>query len=226
VTALGNRSRIGAVTLAWRSLPAAQRAMLIALGALLLLVQVDQPYGRIAWLHHVPTALVLLASPWLLRRWPLSTASLACIVGFLALHTIGGRWTYSAVPYDEAARWLTGTSISEAFGFTRNHYDRLVHLSYGLLAIVPMREALVRHFGVAPRVALYFAFESVFAVSALYEIFEWLLTIAAAGPTADAYNGQQGDIWDAQKDMGLAVLGAALMAGILLLRREPQGPRP
>lgn len=192
--------------------------MLAALGALLLLVQIDQPYGRIAWLHHVPTALVLLASPWLLRRWPLSDRSLLCIILFLALHTIGGRWTYSAVPYDEAARWLTGTSVSEAFGFGRNHYDRLVHFSYGLLAVRPMREMLERHFAIPPRIALYFAFESVFAVSALYEIFEWLLTIAVAGPTADAYNGQQGDIWDAQKDMALAVLGAAVMTAIQLVR--------
>jgi putative membrane protein len=192
--------------------------MLAALAALLLLVQVDQPYPQIAWLHHVPTALALLASPWLLRRWPLSSAALLCIILFLALHTIGGRWTYSAVPYDDAARWLTGTSISEAFGFTRNHYDRLVHFSYGLLAVLPMREVLVRHLSVSPRLALYLAFESVFAASALYEIVEWLLTIAVAGPTADAYNGQQGDIWDAQKDMALAVLGAAIMVGIQLWR--------
>jgi putative membrane protein len=216
--ARNGRARGGALAIAWQQLPRAQRIMLIALGALLLLVQVDQPYGRIAWLHHVPTALVLLASPWLLRRWPLSNFSLGCIILFLALHTIGGRWTYSAVPYDEVAVWLTGTSISEAFGFTRNHYDRLVHLSYGLLAIVPIREMLARHLAVLPRVALYFAFESVFAVSALYEIIEWLLTIAVAGPMADAYNGQQGDIWDAQKDMGLAVLGAAIMTAIQLLR--------
>ena len=208
--------------MAWLELPRPQKAMLVALGALLLLVQLDQPFPQIAWLHHVPTALALLASLWLLRRWPLSNASLGCITLFLALHTIGGRWTYSAVPYDELARWLAGTSISEAFGFTRNHYDRLVHFAYGLLAIVPVREILVRHLAVPSRVALYLAFESVFAVSALYEIFEWLLTIAVAGPTADAYNGQQGDIWDAQKDMGLAVTGAAIMTGILLWK----GQRP
>jgi putative membrane protein len=193
--------------------------MLLALGALLLLVQIRQPYPSVAWLHHVPTALALLASTWLLRRWPLSSRSLFCIVLFLALHTIGGRWTYSAVPYDGVARWLTGTSVSEAFGFGRNHYDRLVHFSYGLLAVLPVREMLVRHLGVTPRLALYLAFESVFAVSALYEIVEWLFAIAVAGPTADAYNGQQGDMWDAQKDMALAVLGAALTVALLLARR-------
>jgi putative membrane protein len=159
----------------------------------------------------MPTAGLLLASPWLLNRWPLSTASLACIILFLALHTIGGRYSYSAVPYDEIARALTGTSISEAFGFSRNHWDRLVHLSYGLLAVPPVRELLERHLGVVPRMALYFAAESVFAVSAFYEIVEWLMTLLVAGPTAYAYNGQQGDMWDAQKDMALAGLGALIM---------------
>ena len=206
----------------WLGLERRQQAMLAGLGVLLLLVQIDQPYPSTAWLHHVPTFLALAAAPWLLRRWPLSDAALGCIILFLALHTIGGRYTYSAVPYDQLARMLTGTSISEAFGFARNHYDRLVHLAYGLLAIVPVREALERHFGIAPRVALYIALESVVAVSALYEIFEWLLTLAVAGPTAAAYNGQQGDIWDAQKDMALAATGALLTLALLRWRRGRQ----
>src|SRR5688572_7955703 len=164
----------------WLGLERRQQAMLAGLGALLLLVQIDQPYPDTAWLHHLPTLLALVAALWLLRRWPLSDAALGCIVLFLALHTIGGRYTYSAVPYDQLVRMLTGTGVSEAFGFARNHYDRLVHLAYGLLAIVPVREALERHFGMAPRVALYIALESVVAVSALYEIFEWLLTLGVA----------------------------------------------
>jgi putative membrane protein len=168
----------------------------------------------------LPTLLVLLAAPFALRRWPLSNAALACFVLFLALHTIGGRYTYSAVPYDQVARALAGTSISEAFGLSRNHYDRLVHLSYGLLAILPVREALERHFGLSRRVALYIAFESVLAVSAVYEIVEWLLTLAAAGPTAAAYNGQQGDIWDAQKDMALAAAGALIALAVSCWRRR------
>lgn len=194
--------------------------MLGALGALLLACQIDQPFPQTAWLHHFPTLIVLLAAPFALRRWPISNGALACLAGFLALHTIGGRYTYSAVPYDQLARTLTGTSISEAFGWSRNHYDRLVHLSYGSLTVLPIREALERHLGLSRRVALYIAFESVLAVSAVYEIFEWLLTLAAAGPTAAAYNGQQGDIWDAQKDMALAGIGASIALAASLRRRR------
>ena len=61
--------------------------------------------------------------------------------------------------------------------------------------------------------------EFVLACSCLYEIFEWLLTIVAAGPMADDYNGQQGDIWDSQKDMALAAAGAVTSSAILIFRR-------
>lgn len=206
-----------------KALPPPQRSILGSLAVLLLLAQVGQPFPETAWLHHLPTLALLIAAPFLLRRWPMSIAAVACVAGFFALHTIGGRWTYTEVPYDAAAQALLGTSVTDLFGFTRNHYDRLVHFGYGLLIVLPVEEALERHLRVSPRLARYIAFESVLAASALYEIFEWALTLAAAGATADAYNGQQGDIWDAQKDMALAALGAALMLGGQWLGRRRHG---
>ena len=204
---------------AWGSLPAVQRAMLIGLAVLLVLAQVRQPYPEVAPLHHLPTLALLLAAPWLLRRWPLSSGAVACVALFFALHTIGGRYTYTEVPYDAVAQALLGTSLSELLGWSRNHYDRLVHLAYGLLAVLPVSEALRRHRGIPPRMALYIAVESVLAVSLLYEVFEWLLTLTMRGEVADAYNGQQGDIWDAQKDMALAAAGALSAALVLRMRR-------
>lgn len=208
------------MTDAWRALPGRQRLMLAGLAILLVLVQVGQPFPRTAPLHHLPTLALLLAAPFLLRRRPLSDKALACVVLFFVLHTIGGRYTYTNVPYDAWARTLSGHTLSELFGWSRNHYDRLVHFGYGLLAVLPLREALRRHAGLGRRTSLYFAVESVLAVSALYEIFEWLLTLTMEGSLATAYNGQQGDLWDAQKDMALAALGALLAAGILATRRE------
>lgn len=208
------------VTAAWQALSPRQRLMLAGLAVLLVLVQVKQPYPAVAPLHHLPTLALVLAAPFLLRRHPLSDPALACIVLFLVLHTIGGRYTYANVPYDAVASAIAGHSLSEIFGFTRNHYDRLVHFAYGLLAVLPVREALARHAGLERRTALYIAAESVLAVSALYEIFEWLLTLTMEGTLATAYNGQQGDLWDAQKDMALAGLGALLAAGALAMRRS------
>jgi putative membrane protein len=189
-----------------------QRAMIGTLLAALLLAQIAQPYPEIALLQHLPTAAFIMASPWLLKRWPMSDAALACIVAFLLLHTLGGRYAYSNVPYDDWARAVTGSSVSEALGWTRNHYDRLVHFAFGALSMLPAAELAQRsgrQSGLSARGALVAAIAFVLAASCLYEIFEWLLTIVAAGETADRYNGQQGDIWDAQKDMALAALGAA-----------------
>lgn len=200
---------------AFTTLPRAQKILLGLLAALLLLAQIAQPYPEIALLQHIPTLVFLLASPWLLRRWPLSTASLACITLFLALHTLGGRYAYSNVPYDDWARALSGTSLSDAMGWTRNHYDRLVHFAFGALSVIPVAEIARRWGGLSPRGAALTVVAWALAISCLYEIFEWLLTIVAAGETADRYNGQQGDIWDAQKDMALATLGAILLLPVL-----------
>jgi putative membrane protein len=196
------------------ALPRLQRLLLGLLLALLLIAQVDQPYPAIEPLQHIPTALLLVAAPWLLRRWPLSTPALACIILFLALHTLGGRYIYSNVPYDEWARALTGRGLSEAFGWTRNHYDRLVHFAFGLLSTVPVAEVARRYGGLSRRGAMLAVAGWVLSLSCFYEIFEWLLTIVAAGETADRYNGQQGDIWDAQKDMALAALGAVMVVAL------------
>ena len=192
----------------------AQRCLIGLLLVLLLVAQIDQPYPEIALLQHVPTMLLLVASPWLLRRWPLSTPALACIVAFMALHTLGGRYAYSNVPYDDCARALTGTTLSDTFGWTRNHYDRLVHFAFGALSVVPVVEISRRWGGLGPRGAALAVLAWALAISCLYEIFEWLLTMIAAGETADRYNGQQGDVWDAQKDMALATLGAILVLAI------------
>lgn len=197
------------------ALPRAQKVLLGLLAALLLLAQIAQPYPEIALLQHIPTLVFLITSPWLLHRWPLSTASLACIVAFLALHTLGGRYAYSNVPYDDWARALAGTSLSDAMGWSRNHYDRLVHFAFGALSVVPVAEIARRWGGLSLRGAALTVLAWALAISCLYEIFEWLLTIVAAGETADRYNGQQGDIWDAQKDMALATLGAILLLTVL-----------
>lgn len=205
---------------AWGALPRAQLWFLLALAAGIGLALIDQPFPEVAPLHHIPTVIAILAAPGLLKHWPLSTAALTCIVAFLALHTLGGRYTYTMVPYDAWSEAVFGTAINDLFGWERNHYDRLVHLLYGALAVAPVAEFYRRHRGIAPGTAGIIAILFVLATGALYEMVEWLLTLVAAGATADAYNGQQGDIWDAQKDMALAFVGA-LAALAFALRRRP-----
>jgi len=116
------------------------------------------------------------------------------------------------VPYDAWSHFLTGHTVSQAFGLARNEFDRLVHLAFGVLAVPVYAEAAQRHGGASRRAALWHAVLFVGLVSAAYEIFEWLLTMVVAPEMAADYNGQQGDPWDAQKDMAMALVGAALAA--------------
>src|SRR3546814_20210620 len=113
--------------------PPTQRRLLGLLLALLLLAQIDQPYPEVALLQHIPTALLLVAAPWLLRRWPLSTASVACIALCLALHTLGGRYANSKVPYEDWDRTLSDASLSDPCRWARNHHARIATFNFGTL---------------------------------------------------------------------------------------------
>ncbi|MBO9575418.1 MAG: DUF2238 domain-containing protein [Sphingobium sp.] len=195
------------------------------LGSLLLAVAAAnfaQPYPDLAPLQHIPTVALAISAPWLLRRWPLSTGSVAMLWLFLLLHTIGGRYIYSYVPYEGWMADVTGQSIAHLTGMQRNGYDRLVHFSFGLLCTGAFAEMARRHGGMRRRAAWLLGFALIGLVSALYEIFEWSLTILAAPDMADQYNGQQGDAWDAQKDMAAAQIGSALAWLASTLR--PQKP--
>lgn len=209
----------GAVAI-WNRLPVAQRRMIASLLVAIGLANIAQPFPDLAPLQHGPTLLLVLAAPWILRRWPLSTPSVACIWLFLLLHTFGARWIYSYVPYDDWARAVSGHDISSLLGLQRNGYDRLVHFAFGALLTAPIAE-IARRGGATRGWSLAFAFAAIGLGSALYEIFEWLLTMLAAGETADYYNGQQGDVWDPQKDMAAAQIGS-LIALIALLRRRSE----
>jgi len=176
---------------------------------------IHAPYPDEMYLQHIPTVAVLLAWPFLIRRFPLTRTALGCLAAFLLLHILAARYLYSNVPYDEWTRRLFGFSLTDRFHFRRNHFDRLVHFSFGLLWVRPVWEICVRYFRVPRRFAYYAAFEFVLAFSMLYELVEWGLSVILAGPDADAYNGQQGDMWDAQKDMSFALLGAAIALLVL-----------
>ncbi len=165
------------------------------------------PYPELMLLHHAATILTAAFLAFVMLRNNLSNLSFGLIIVFILLHVIGAKWTYLDVPYDSWTNWLTGHSLSEVFGWQRNQYDRLVHFGYGMCLWLPAREILNRWYGYKPRQASDVAWEFIAMSSVMYEMFEWLLTIIAPADQADNYNGQQGDMWDAQKDMALAMLG-------------------
>jgi putative membrane protein len=197
-----------------------QLAAFAALAVLFLASLFRAPFPDQMYLQHIPTVLAFVACPFLLKRFPLSDQAFFCLAVFLSFHTVAARYIYSYVPYDRWSQSLFGFSITETFALRRNHFDRLVHFSFGALFVRPIWEICVRYFDVRRRFAYYVAFEFVLAISMLYELFEWGLTVVLAGQDADAYNGQQGDIWDAQKDMACALVGALVSLIILYFTRR------
>jgi len=183
--------------------------LLIATIALLVVSLVQPVYPREQTLQHVPTLVGLALLAVDVRRGLLSRGAFACCCVFLWLHIVGARYIYSYVPYDAWLRTVCGSSPSEWFGWMRNHYDRLVHFGFGALAMLPLSQGVHRAAGVGRTSAVVFTLTAVAACSGLYEVLEWLLTVVVSPADAESYNGQQGDVWDPQKDMALAMLGAA-----------------
>ncbi|GAB4136622.1 MAG: DUF2238 domain-containing protein [Planctomycetaceae bacterium] len=178
------------------------------------------PYPGDFLLQHVLTVIALIATVAIVRRYHLNRISFTAIFLFLGLHLVGARYLYSNVPYDDWARWLTGSTISERFGWERNHYDRLVHFCYGVFLAVPIFEILSRHVRLPHVWAAVLTVDIILSTSALYELMEWGVAVFLAPEAAEAYNGQQGDMWDAHKDMTLAFLGAVFsVVGLSIARR-------
>ena len=162
-----------------------------------------KPLYRFDWflenLLTVVAAVVLVAT---YRRFPLSNLSYLLIFAFMVLHAIGAHYTYSEVP--------VGFTVQDSLDFARNHYDRLVHFSFGLLLAYPVREVLTRTVTDNAVAATLLTLAVVFSSSASFEIIEWIIALVVNPEAGAAYLGTQGDEFDAQKDMALAALGAVI----------------
>lgn len=195
------------------------RGALLALYLLWWGVLAIAPSYRQDWL--LENVLVFVGVPLLVifhRRF--SDRALTCLALFFALHALGAHYTYSEVPYDAWWQAVFGASLDAQLGFERNHYDRLVHFLYGLLvtpAAIDLLDARAPQSGIW-RWLLPFLFMT--SHSTLYEVIEWSAAMAFAGDLGQAYLGTQGDVWDAQRDSALAMLGTAI-ALVLLRRRVP-----
>ena len=98
---------------------------------------------------------------------------------------------------------------------SKTHYDRLVHFAHGLLLLQPMCELVKRWMPISGVRAIVVAGAFLAVLSTVYELIEWLIAVVMDPEAAERYNGQQGDLFDAQKDMALALLGTWL-AGLAL----------
>lgn len=180
------------------------------------------PHDYFTWFLEVAPVLIGLPLAWAVhRRFPLSTLVLMLLWWHSVILIVGGHYTYARVPLGEWAM--------EWFGWTRNNYDKLGHFAQGFVPAVLTREILLRMSPlqhsrnalrdscVRPSRWLGFLTVSVcLAFSALYELVEWAVAVTT-GAAAEDFLGTQGDVWDTQTDMALALTGA--IVALLLLSR-------
>lgn len=200
--------------------------ILLAVFAVIWVALAIKPYYRQDWaLENLLVAIALPLLTWSYQHWRFSNAAYLCLFIFFTLHIIGAHYTYSEVPYDQWLKALLGFSVNEALGFSRNHYDRFVHLVYGLLMALPSMELLQKR---APPRGFWIWLLPILFISShsvIYEMVEWGAAAIFGGDLGVAYLGTQGDVWDAQKDMFLASLGAVVGVSCWLLLRGAPAPR-
>jgi putative membrane protein len=169
------------------------------------------PVFRKDWL--LENVLVFIFVPILLLTgvyFRLSSVSYTLITLFMVLHVVGSHYTYERVPF--------GNTLQRWTGADRNMYDRLVHFSFGLLLAYPIREMFTRVAKARGFWGFFLPFDVTMSFSAIYEIIEWQ-SAKDASAAGIAFLGAQGDIWDAQKDMTMAGLGALIAMTVTFLIR-------
>jgi len=188
----------------------AEGTILLLLGAIALVVSGIGPADRTTWwLEIFP---ILLAVPVLLvtrNRFPLTPLVYRLIFVHALILMLGGHYTYAKVPL--------GFWMQDWFGFARNHYDRIGHFAQGFVPAMVAREILLRRSPLARGKWLFTMVTALcLAISACYEFVEWWAAVLG-GSAADAFLGTQGDVWDTQWDMFMALIGA-VAAQVLLAR--------
>lgn len=192
-----------------------ENVVLITSCVLVWLVCAIYPADLEAWLLEQVAPLLGIACLYYFirvgRPVQFSLQSRICMALLFIAHTIGTHFTYSLTPYNEWSGFVFGSSINEWFGWERNHYDRFVHLFYGLSLAIPLQEVFQQRLNTLRMTARILALNILLSTSALYELLEWFAAELFGGELGAAYLGTQGDIWDAHADIALAGLGGLLV---------------
>ena len=167
-----------------------------------------RPHDRFTWWLEVSPGLVAIAVLLATyRRFRFTTLCYTLIALHICVLCIGGHYTYARVPFFD---WLR-----PIFAWQRNHYDRLGHFMQGLVPAIIAREVITRYGVLARKNWLPFLVVSIcLAISALYELIEWWTALLSGGAAND-FLGSQGDVWDTQSDMCVALIGA--IAALIVL---------
>jgi putative membrane protein len=171
------------------------------------------PYSQFNWwLENVLTIITILVLIFTNRYLSFNNLSYLLIVFFLALHTYGAHYSYTTTPIDE---WLL-----RLFEFDRNQYDRIVHFSFGLFLVYPLYEFVQKKVNASRFWLFALPILFIFSAGSFYELIEMWVAHIVAPEIGLNFVGFQGDVWDAQKDMALALYGSIFTMGIIVLLRD------
>lgn len=192
----------------------------LAFLAISLVIASIQPLELFSYcLHQVGTAFMLVVLLIGLKKIGLTYSSFVLYLLFLLIHILGAHYLYSYVPYNEWIKQLFYFDLNQSMGWTRNMYDRLVHIACGLL-LYPFFYRLFQVWlpSLKPYIIFLLVIQFVMASSLIYEWIEWWIALGLSPEEAENYNGQQGDLWDAHMDMFLATVGAIFSGVICLIK--------
>src|SRR6266542_6050681 len=189
----------------------------VLLGVLVVLLALSAVGAHDLFTWALEVAPIFIGVPILVatyRRFPLTPLAYRLIFVHALILMVGGHYTYAQVPL---GFWMKGL-----FGFARNHYDRIGHFAQGFVPAILIREILLRKTPLSSRGWLFFLTTCVcLSISACYEFVEWV-TAVATGSKAEAFLGTQGDPWDTQWDMLLALIGAVTSQLLLTSAHDRQ----
>lgn len=188
------------------------KKIVISLFIIFWCVMAINPHDRTIWLAENLLLFIMFPTVlWLDYRFSFSNAAFGGLFIFGLLHAIGAHFTYTYFPHIPLLDFVFETK--------RSYYDRIVHFAYGIFTFVPFFE-IFYHSKNPKKLSYLIAFLFVLSVAALYEILEWL-AIKVSHPEDGSFLITQGDEWDAQKDMGCAILGSLVAFGIhIFIKRE------
>lgn len=165
-----------------------------------------KPLNRLDWF--LENLLPFIFVPLLVltyKKFRFSNLSYTLMAIFMVLHAIGAHYTYSEVPF---------IKFLFSIFFKRDNYDRLVHFTFGLLMVYPLMEFLMKFAGIKKAWSYIIPINIIMSASAAYEIIEWIVAIIVQPDNAIAWLGIQGDLFDSEKDMLMAAIGAIITMSI------------
>ncbi len=198
--------------------------MLLALYLVEMFYLAIDPYDRaVWWAENLPVMIPELLLVLTFNKYRFSNLSYFLMAFFLMFHTVGGHFTFERVPFDFFNNLLEKLDLDFIFPRGRNNFDRVGHFLVGVFAY-PIAELFLAKRWVSNKATAIIL--GIFALGfwgALYEVIEMIYAIRAGGESGAAFLGSQGDIWDAQKDMLMDILGAVTVSVLFLFKHFDAG---